>query len=73
MELKDIGDKVTRLEVIEYLAVKGTDRPDGRVYVHWDENTKVELSLQDEGRTLKIFIKRKDKKETDEEWGLRQW
>ena len=56
MDFKDIGDKVTRVEIIEHFRTKGTDRPDGRTYVHWDENTKIELSLQDEGRTLKVFI-----------------
>lgn len=59
MELKDIGDKVTRVEVIEHFRTLGTDKPDGRTYVHWDENTKIELSLQDDGKTLKIFIKNK--------------
>jgi len=41
-------DKVTRVEVIDQR---------GRSYVHWDDtNTKVELSFQDDGRTLKVFI-----------------
>lgn len=46
--------KVTRIEVIT---------KDGRVYTYWAEydkkdkpNPKVELSLQDDGRTLKVFI-----------------
>lgn len=40
-------DKVTRLEVIDDL---------GRTYVNWDKRNKIELSLQDDGKTLKIFI-----------------
>ena len=28
----------------------------GRVYVNWKKNNQVQLSLQDDGRTLKIFI-----------------
>jgi hypothetical protein len=40
-------DKVTRVEVIDQY---------GRSYVAWDDNNKVELSLQDDGRTLKVFI-----------------
>jgi hypothetical protein len=40
-------DKVTRVEIIDQ---------DGRSYVNWDENNKVELSFQDEGKTLKVFI-----------------
>jgi len=40
-------DKVTRVEVIDQ---------EGRSYVNWDDNNKVELSFQDDGRTLKVFI-----------------
>jgi hypothetical protein len=40
-------DNVTRVEVIDQ---------DGRSYVNWDDNNKVELSFQDDGRTLKVFI-----------------
>jgi len=39
---------VTRFEVID---------ENGRVYSKW--NCKIELSYQDEGRTLKVFIKAK--------------
>ena len=42
------GDSITRLEIIEY--------NNGRAYVNRDLS-KVEFSLQDEGRTLKIFVK----------------
>jgi hypothetical protein len=46
-------DKVTRVEVIDQR---------GRSYVHWDDNnTKVELSFQDDGRTLKVFISNREK------------
>lgn len=41
---------VNRVEVITDL---------GRVYVNNDNNNIVEAFLQDEGRTLKIFIKNK--------------
>ena len=40
-------DKVTRVEVIDQ---------EGRSYVNWDDNNKVELSFQDDGKTLKVFI-----------------
>jgi len=45
---QDMADnsKVTRFEVIDEY---------GRVYQKW--NCKVELSYQDDGRTLKVFIK----------------
>jgi len=42
----------TRVEVID---------ENGRSYVSWDDRNEVKISVQDEGRTLKIFIKRKDK------------
>ncbi len=45
-------DKVTRVEVIDQ---------EGRSYVNWDDNNKVELSFQDEGRTLKVFISNREK------------
>ena len=40
-------DKVTRVEVID---------EDGRSYTNFDPNNKVELSFQDDGKTLKVFI-----------------
>jgi hypothetical protein len=42
--------KVTRVEVID---------DEGRQFVNWDKKNKVELSYQDDGRTLKIFITKK--------------
>ena len=39
--------KVTRVEVID---------EKGRSYVNWNENNKVQLDLQNDGRTLKVFI-----------------
>lgn len=40
-------NKLTRVEVIDHT---------GRAYVNWNNNNFVEVSYQDEGRTLKIFI-----------------
>jgi len=40
-------NKVTRVEVIDQ---------DGRSYVNWNKTNKVELSFQDDARTLKVFI-----------------
>jgi len=42
-------DKVTRIEIIDQ---------DGRSYVNWNDNNKVELSFQDDEQTLKVFISR---------------
>ena len=39
--------EVRRVEVID---------GSGRAYVNWDYSNRVEISLQDDGRTLKIFI-----------------
>ena len=44
-------DAVTRIEVIDHRSGAG---PRGRVLSAWDAT--VELSYQDEGRTLKIFV-----------------
>lgn len=44
-------DKVTRLEVINH---RGDNS--GRFFTHWEKDNKIEGSLQDDGRTLKIFI-----------------
>lgn len=44
--------KVTRVEVIDQK---------GRSYVNFQPTNKIELSLQDDKRTLKIFIHKEDK------------
>ena len=41
------NNRLTRVEVID---------EKGRSYVNWDKNNKIELSYQDDDRTLKIFI-----------------
>ncbi len=48
-------NKVTRLEIIDWRPEKGKE-PRGRVYSIRSEDIKLELSLQDESRTLKVFI-----------------
>jgi hypothetical protein len=40
---------VTRIEVIDQ---------DGRSYTNWQKDNKISLSLQDNGRTLKVFCTR---------------
>ena len=40
-------EKVNRVEVIDQ---------NGRSYVNWKPTNKTEISLQDEGKTLKVFI-----------------
>ena len=44
--------KITRFEVIDKT---------GRAYVKW--NCKIEQSIQDDRRTLKVFVQDKDKDE----------
>jgi len=63
-KLKDVGEKdktidsltdlpnITRVEVID---------EKGRSYVNWNSKNKVIESIQDNGRTLKIFIKEERK------------
>lgn len=48
------SSKLTRVEVIDHRAHSLTP---GRVYVEWDEDMEVELSVQDDERTLKIFLR----------------
>jgi len=43
--------KITRVEVID---------ENGRSYVNWNERNNVFYQLQDEGRTLKVFVNRQD-------------
>ena len=54
MEIK--LEDIIRLEVID---------ENGRSYTNWDKANKVELSLQDDGKTLKIFISKDQKLKRD--------
>jgi hypothetical protein len=49
MNTSELYTNVTRVEVIDQ---------NGRSYVNWDSTNKVRLSMQDNGRTLKVFIDR---------------
>lgn len=42
----------TRVEVID---------GNGRSYVNWHPDNEVKISMQDDNKTMKIFIKRKDR------------
>lgn len=42
--------RITRVEVID---------ENGRSYVDWDEVNRVEVSFQDNDRTLKIFVSKR--------------
>lgn len=56
-KMRDLNtQKVTRLEVIDCTR---------RVYVNWNSDNVVSVQLQDDGRTLKVFINNKNKKETN--------
>lgn len=46
-QMRKLTEKVIRVEVIDN---------EGRSYVNWDDKNKVELSFQDNRRTLKVFI-----------------
>jgi hypothetical protein len=48
-------NSVTRIEVIDET---------GRVYARW--NVVIHQSYQDEGRTLKVFVKEREKETKDE-------
>ena len=49
-------EKVTRIEVVDHQS----EPMIGRAYTKWNCE-KVELSLQDDGKTLKIFLSSKNK------------
>lgn len=46
-ERDKLTSKVNRIEVID---------ENGRAYVKWEDGLKVRMSLQDDDRTLKIFV-----------------
>lgn len=50
-------DKVTRVVLVDYRDERPSEYP--VVYEQWDL-TGVELSLQDDGRTLKVFVLRRE-------------
>lgn len=54
-------DKVTRVEVIDH--TKSFEQGGGRAYVNWKDTNKVELSFQDDERTLKVFISNQQDKQ----------
>jgi hypothetical protein len=41
---------LTRVEIIDNR---------GRRFISWEENNQIDISLQDDGRTLKIFVNSK--------------
>lgn len=47
-------EKVTRVEIIDHTLE--IEDGGGRCYVKWNQNIKVEVQLQDDDRTLKVFI-----------------
>ena len=50
-------EKVNRIEVIDY--TKDYEEGGGRAYVKWeDKPLNIEFDFQDNGKTLKIFIKK---------------
>lgn len=52
IEKTDIStEQVTRVEVIDNT---------GRAYVNWNPDNAVEVQLQDNGKTLKVFIYKKN-------------
>lgn len=48
---EELLNNVNRVEVIDHT---------GRAYVFWEDKADVTMAIQDEGRTLKVFIEKKD-------------
>lgn len=64
-QIEEITTKVTRFEVIDH--TRSLEDGGGRVFVKREENMTVELSLQDDGRTLKVFLSpKKSERRTNE-------
>ena len=59
-------EKVTRFEVIDHTGIRESEF--GRILVRYFDNDVIDLEaqLQDDGRTLKIFLGWKKTKEKDE-------
>ena len=55
MALQDYFSDLSQLQNNQLTRVEVIDEK-GRSYVNWNKNNKIELSYQDSGRTLKIFI-----------------
>lgn len=72
-ELRNMGlvvdtQPITRVEVIDHSPIAG----EGRVFTqYYDKPVKVENSIQDESRTLKIFISWLYPADGSERWGYR--
>lgn len=47
-------DKVTRLEIIDH--TKSLEDGGGRTVVFWDDKKQIDISIQDDNKTLKVFI-----------------
>lgn len=62
--LKDIF-RLINIGALPHKEAKNTNRVEvidekGRSYVNWDDKNEVKLSFQDAGKTLKVFITKKD-------------
>ena len=55
MTLQDYFSDLSQLQNNQLNRVEIIDKK-GRSYVNWNKNNRIELSYQDSGRTLKIFI-----------------
>ena len=55
MALQDYFSDLSQLQNNQLTRVEVIDEK-GRSYVNWNKNNKIELSYQDDDRTLKIFI-----------------
>ena len=48
-------NRITRIEVIDW------KNNNGVVYHNWEKDNNITFDIQDQGRTLKVFIKRGEK------------
>ncbi len=57
---EELTSNVNRVEVIDY--TKSIEKGGGRAYVKWEDELDVRLDIQDEGKTLKVFINKLKKR-----------
>jgi len=55
-------NKVNRVEVIDHTKIAKEFGEFGRVFTKWEDDIEVEISMQDNDRTLKVFIKDREGK-----------
>lgn len=68
-QVRDIGAKMKPSKKVEEVNRVEVIDDSGRAYVKWEDWLNVDLSYQDNGKTLKIFVTTEDTKESSGKTG----